>query len=790
MFNLVLICGGPSLERGISLNSVRSFYDNLGKSENINIKIIFVDLYLNKYFVNETFLYSNTTSDFDFKLSYEGEKLSEERFIQEIKNADLVMPIIHGSYGEDGKIQEILENAGAKFVASGSNSCKFMYNKKNAEECILRKHNLKTIPKLFLDKKEKNIEEKVLKFFEENNIENAVIKPIEGGSSFGVTVSFGKKDCLEKLKKSFETYNELMIEKFCVGREFTVVILQNKNGEPVALIPTEIEIKKSKNSSLIEGYNKVSCNLFTTRRKYLPTNETHYYNPPRFSDETINEIRRKAQELFKIADAKDFLRIDGWLLDNGEIYFSDFNPISGMEQNSFLFQQGAKVGLSHKEILKYILKNASYRQNVKSFDNTSKKRVNILLGGITSERQVSLMSGSNVWLKLLNSEKFDPYPYLLTFKDGEYQVLPLNYDIILNHTVEEILYQHENRKTKKDLVKKIREELGIDEVNEFIKLNSFIKKSKLQDAYVFLGLHGGFGEGGELQKMLEKEGVSFNGCRHDAAKLCMDKYETGKVVNSLKLSGLRSAKKIFVSAQDFYDIKKKGNYESYWQSIVKEFNSDKVIIKPRKDGCSTGVIILTDFNEFKQYIDLFVNKVEVSAENAFKMHSQCITIGINNTEFLIEEYIQVDKIEIVNNTIVYKKPVNWIELTIGVLETKGKYHALNPSITIANSGVLSLEEKFQGGTGVNITPPPEDIISLEVVEKLKNYMEILCKKIGIRDYCRIDVFVNSNTKEIIVIEANTLPALTCSTVIFQQAGKENPPATPLKFIENIISNSL
>ena len=68
-------------------------------------------------------------------------------------------------------------------------------------------------------------------------------------------------------------------------------------------------------------------------------------------------------------------------------------------------------------------------------------------------------------------------------------------------------------------------------------------------------------------------------------------------------------------------------------------------------------------------------------------------------------------------------------------------------------------------------------------------MEKLCEKIKVKDYCRIDVFVNNVSGEIIVIEVNTLPALTCSTVIFQQAGKENPPLNPLKFLEKIISNS-
>lgn len=807
MFNLLLICGGPSLERGISLNSVRSFYDNIGKSKDIQISVIFVDLYLNKYFVDETFLYSNTPSDFDFKLANESKKLSEEEFIDALKSASLVMPVIHGTYGEDGTIQKILEENNIPFVASGSSSCDLMYSKSNAENKILRKYDFTTIPKLILNKYEDKISDKIKKFYNEFKLEKVVIKPVKGGSSFGVVLAEDFEDCIEKVKSQFDSYEDILIEEFCKGKEFTVIILQNPQGEPVALIPTEIEVKIksdviSRNTEQEHEKEKFSDNsFFTTRRKYLPTNETHYYNPPRFSKEIIQKIRNQAEKLFKLAGAKDFLRIDGWLLDNEEIYFSDFNPISGMEQNSFLFQQGAKIGFTHKKILEYILNSSCERQNIvfpkelQGNQLNNKKRVNVLLGGITSERQVSLMSGSNVWLKLLNSDIYEPHPYLLTMKDNEFKVLELSYDIILNHTVEEIIYQNQVR-TQKDieLISQIQDKLGMDkkislDVNsEYVSLNEFIDNSKIQDAYVFLALHGGFGEGGGIQKILEEKGVKFNGSSSISSEICMDKKKTGEIVDGLNLPGLRTAKKISISINQLKEKLTNKELKLFWEELVKQFKNSKVVVKPQYDGCSTGVVVLTSANEFEKYINFFVNKIDVAPKGTFKMHDEQISLGVHNTDILLEEYIEVDKISISNNKIIYKEPIRWTELTIGVLENDKKYHALNPSITIADSGVLSLEEKFQGGMGVNITPPPEYILKTKLVDKLKRYVEKLCETVGINDYCRIDVFVNNSTEEIIIIEINTLPGLSPSTVLFQQGAKEIPSLNPLKLLEKIILN--
>lgn len=156
-------------------------------------------------------------------------------------------------------------------------------------------------------------------------------------------------------------------------------------------------------------------------------------------------------------------------------------------------------------------------------------------------------------------------------------------------------------------------------------------------------------------------------------------------------------------------------------------------------------------------------------------------------EYLLEPYLETDRIVIEKNSLQHIAKQGWIELTVGVLEYEGQYHSLNPSITIADGAVLSLEEKFQGGTGVNLTPPPVEILSLQTTEKIKRLIEKTAQALGIQNYARLDIFFNRISEKMVVIEANTLPALTPSTVLYHQALVENPPLTPQAFIEKIIN---
>ena len=150
----------------------------------------------------------------------------------------------------------------------------------------------------------------------------------------------------------------------------------------------------------------------------------------------------------------------------------------------------------------------------------------------------------------------------------------------------------------------------------------------------------------------------------------------------------------------------------------------------------------------------------------------------------------MDFIRIQKNELIHQPKEGWIELTCGVLESDGVVHALNPSITVAEGEVLSVEEKFQGGTGVNLTPPPSSIISKKALAGLREQVEEVARALRIENYARLDLFYNIRTGQMYLIEANTLPALTPATVLYQQAVCEEPPMYPRQFLEHLIERRL
>lgn len=154
--------------------------------------------------------------------------------------------------------------------------------------------------------------------------------------------------------------------------------------------------------------------------------------------------------------------------------------------------------------------------------------------------------------------------------------------------------------------------------------------------------------------------------------------------------------------------------------------------------------------------------------------------------FLVETFVETDQIRIINNELNYQPRSGWIELTVGVTEHQQQYHAFNPSITVAEGHVLSLE-KFQGGTGVNLTPPPSSIIDEQDIRSIKQAIERIAKALKISNYARLDIFFNVHSKIVYLIEANTLPGLTPATVLYHQALAEPEPIYPKELLEQIIN---
>ncbi|KAH6777938.1 D-alanine-D-alanine ligase family [Perilla frutescens var. frutescens] len=863
-----VICGGPSAERGISLNSARSVIDHI-QGDDLHVSCYYIDYNLKAYAISSAQVYSNTPADFDFKLESLAQGFqSLSEFVEHLATSvDIVFPVIHGRFGEDGGIQELLEKSNIPFVGTQSNECRTAFDKYDAS-LELDKQGFVTVPS-FLVQGHALEETEALTWFTKNNLDveqgKVVVKPARAGSSIGVTVAYGVTDSLRKANAiiSEGIDDKVLIEIFLEGgREFTTIVLDVSSGfdcQPVALLPTEVELHSHSN---VDSSEKDV--IFNYRRKYLPTQQVAYHTPPRFPEDVIRNIREGASLLFQRLGLRDFARIDGWFLppsahtayltgnkfghlESGAIVFTDINLISGMEQTSFLFQQASKVGFSHSNILRTVIQHAclrfpgfhqysavsspSLRKKHSETNRTlakhqDRQKVYVIFGGDTSERQVSLMSGTNVWLNLQAFDDLEVIPCLLAPRNGypssmdsdkmdlgvsSRAVWCLPYSIVLRHTTEEVLDAciEAIEPVRAALTSQLRSQV-MNEIMEGLKkhnwftgfdisddlpkkyyLDQWIKQAKEEGATVFIAVHGGIGEDGTLQSMLEAEGVPHTGPGVIASKTCMDKVATSLSLQHLEADGVLTINKDVRTKEDLLKIPPL----DIWHDLTSKLRSETVCVKPARDGCSTGVARLCCDGDLAVYIKVLESCLAQIPPNSLSKAHGPIEMPVPTPELLIfEPFIETDEIIVSPqissgnaHDLLWKGNSRWVEITVGVVGKRGSMKSLTPSITVKETGdILSLEEKFQGGTGINLTPPPLSIISNEALEKCKKHIELIANTLQLEGFSRIDAFVNVDSGEVLIIEVNTVPGMTPSTVLIHQALAEEPPMYPHRFFRTLL----
>ncbi|CAN6169327.1 unnamed protein product [Urochloa humidicola] len=830
-----IVCGGPSAERGVSLNSARSVLDHI-QGEDLVVSCYYIDSAMNAFAISPAQLYSNTPSDFDFKLESLAQGFhSLSDFAEHLStNVDIVFPVIHGKFGEDGGIQGLLEKANVPFVGTPSKECQRAFDKHSAS-LELDIQGFLTVPN-FLVEKDKLAKPELEAWFETINLckENGkvIVKPTRAGSSIGVVVAYGVNDASQKAEEiiSEGIDDRVIVEVFLEGgTEFTAIVVDvgtANNSEPVVLLPTEIELQHSISSDTKED------TIFNYRRKYLPTRQVVYHTPPRFPAEVIDCIRQGLSLLFRRLGLHDYARIDGWFLPSsvtslpsaensgkfgytkyGIVLFTDINLISGMEQTSFLFQQASAVGFSHSRILRTVVQHACSRfpslvpcknawtalskklQSSKQAETihkgTSRQKVFVIFGGDTSERQVSLMSGTNVWLNLQGFDDLDVTPCLLAlangyssshdqdFNDISREVWTLPYSLVLRHTTEEVhaACVEATQPERVQITSRLREQ--------------WINHVKEAGAVVFIAVHGGIGEDGTIQTLLESAGVPYTGPGPIASRTCMNKVATSLAVDHLTSYGVHTILKDARATEEVL----KSSLVDIWNELKAKLRTETVCVKPARDGCSTGVARLCCPKDLEVYTNALRRKFQRLPANCLSRAHGVIEMPVPPPESLIfEPFIETDEIIVSNKLengnarhLVWKGENDWLEITVGVVGKHGEMHSLNPSITVKERGdILSLEEKFQGGTGINLTPPPATIMSEEALQRCKRSIEIMANSLGLEGFSRIDAFVNVRSGEVLLIEVNTVPGMTPSTVLIHQALAEEPPVYPHKFFRTLL----
>ena len=140
-----------------------------------------------------------------------------------------------------------------------------------------------------------------------------------------VTQHFAHPHALELCLESLDAESEILIEGFIEGKEFSSIVIEGLNGEPICLPPTEIRKGKE---------------IFDYRSKYLP-GLSRKITPIQLPDQQIEAIREACKNLYSALDFGVYARIDGFINDAGTVFLNDPNTTSGMMPSSFFFHQAA-----------------------------------------------------------------------------------------------------------------------------------------------------------------------------------------------------------------------------------------------------------------------------------------------------------------------------------------------------------------------------------------------------------------------------------------------------------------
>lgn len=709
-----VLMGGRSIEHEVSFNSGRTVCDHLD-AECYDVIPIFQEKDGTLFILPWHFLHRGKTTDFVSRLKDEATLICWDDLKQLV---DFVYLTIHGRYAEDGVVQGFLEILRIPYLGSDVLASALSMNKSiqktflvNAgidvpKDILINPYHVK---KIVHDSSilENLFSQSVLDF-------PCVVKPVHEGSSFGVSIVDSHSELYAAVIHAATihqgTIQSVLIEEKLDGMEFScITITDYENNTLKPLSATEVVVDSQ-------------VKFFDYEQKYMPGRVTEY-TPPRCDKKQSQRIKDTCVKVMQVLGITNISRIDGFLTHDNRIVIQDPNTLSGMGPASFLFREAAEANMSHTDLINHLIETElhSYgmmpkiKKEKRDTMEHEKIRVAVLMGGSTNEKEVSLESGRNVVYKL-SPHKYKVIPL---FVSSALDLFVINQSLLVRGSTPEI-------EGMLDRATKIR----------------WSDLPKMVD-FVFIGLHGGEGENGSVQGMLEMLNLPYNGSGVLASALCMDKYKTTEF---LRINGIDTPRSLLIHKHEWEKNKKQ-----LIDTIINHI-SFPLIAKPHNDGCSVMVQKINSESHLEQAIStILANKKE---------------------HVLIEEFIQ------------------GMELTVGVIGND-KAQALPPSQAVVQQEILSMQEKFLPGAGENQTPAP---LSKEALAHVQKTIEQTYTIINCKGYARIDCFYQSADQSptgkdrVVILEINTLPALTPATCLFHQAAEIG--MKPMELIDKIVELGL
>ena len=327
---VALITGGYTGEAEVSYKSAKFVYSQIDKTK---YDVYMIDITLDGWYYDNQEGKRYSISKEDFSVDIKGEKIT----------FDVAFIILHGSPGEDGRLQGYFDMIGLPYTSCNALTSSLTMNKGYTKAIIA-------------DVNEINVAKSVLLF--ENHRTNAFelvtsklalpyfVKPNAGGSSIGMTKVKELSELQEALHKAYDaenTGNQVLVEEFVVGREFSQGIFRNTNGDLIVLPATEV---------------KTTREFFDFEAKYIP-GLTEEITPADLNQEQQDRAARIIKEIYIRLNCKGMVRVDFFLENNTDkFYFIEINTIPGQTAQSFIPQQVRAFGMRETDFYGELIETA------------------------------------------------------------------------------------------------------------------------------------------------------------------------------------------------------------------------------------------------------------------------------------------------------------------------------------------------------------------------------------------------------------------------------------------------
>ena len=261
--------------------------------------------------------------------------LPDEPTAATIRAAEVVFPVLHGPFGEDGSVQGLLELAGTAYVGAGVTASALCMDK-DLFKCVLRDHDIPVTQNITLR----------LGADAENPFGYPVfVKPARLGSSVGISKAHDEAELREAVELAFAHDEKILVEEFISGVEVEVGVLGNH--EPTVSLPGQIVVTRNEWYDYSAKYDEGEMDLVV---------------PPKITPAQIARVRELALRSFVAAECEGMARADMFVREDGEVLVNELNTIPGFTSTSVYAKLFEASGLPYGELLERLITLALERQ--------------------------------------------------------------------------------------------------------------------------------------------------------------------------------------------------------------------------------------------------------------------------------------------------------------------------------------------------------------------------------------------------------------------------------------------